>query len=86
MGSGVVDVANPAIESFVELMESGSLEAWKVLGLNGLKEPFDFPSSLRLIGFGVDQGYAQRCRDFPKMGGAKGGAIVYIELSREPAF
>ena len=86
MGASVVDVAYPAVDGFIELMEGCSLEARKELGLNGSKQPLDFSPSLRLIRFGVDECHAQGGCDFAKVSGAEGRAVVHIEFSRESSF
>ncbi len=86
MGPFMVDISQPAIEGFIELIQAVALKAGQKLGLDSLEDPFHLAPPFGLVGLGVNQSDAKGGGDFPKESGSEGGAVVDIEFSREPSF
>ena len=78
----VIDIAQPAIESQVKIVQSFSAHAREEIAAYGAEEPFDLTFTLGLIGFGVDQCDAQRSGDLVEMKRTKRRAVIDIELAR----
>ncbi len=80
-----IDISQP---EFHGLGERGQIAAGKTgqeVGADGFEKSFNLAFALGFIGPGVDQGHAQGGADLLQMLGAKGRAIVGIELAGQAA-
>ncbi len=81
----VIDLGQPQLQGLVEVPQAVAFEAGQELAAHGPEEALDFAATLGGVRLGVDEGNTQLRADMLQLPAAEGGAVVDIQLARQPA-
>ena len=82
----VIDIGYPEFHGLVDLIQGFAHKSGQKLHPDRAEKSFDLSPPLGLVGFGVDQGDAQRGAYLLKMARSDGRAVVHVEFSGQPPF